>query len=102
MPESRQIPSQTTLSVVGSVITITTRYHNEDQGGVVFAFISQIVGGEAHNGVGFIEGEGGIIIDDSFNLDFNLDASSGELIVTAPDAAQYSIDTNTGQLVYTY
>ena len=105
MPESRIIPTQTTLSVIGSNITINTKYVDVSQGGVLLAFISEIVGGQSVDSVPFIEGDGGIQMNDDFypsSLNFSLDQPTGDLIVTAPDSAQYSVDTSTGELVYTF
>ena len=100
MPDITIIPTQTTLSVVGVSITITTIYNGGDLGGIISAWISEVIGGEIVDGISFIEGEGGIMTDD-FVTTASLN-SNGELIVTAPDAAQYSVDTVTGQLIYTY
>jgi len=105
MSEARVITSQTTLNVIGSSITITTKYVNENAGGVYAAFISNVLNGELVDGLSFIEGQGGITMLDEFypsSLNFTLDASTGELIVTASDASNYSIDGLTGELVYTY
>ena len=103
MPESKIISTYTTLSVVGPVITITTQYFNDLSGGVILAFISEIVGGETIDSIPFIEGEGGITINSPLypSLNFSLN-SSGELIVTGPNATQFSVDSLTGELIYTY
>ena len=85
---------------MGVAITITTSYIGEIDHGIVQAWISEVIGGEIVDGIPFIEGEGGIQTNDAVTIvSLNL---NGELIVTAPDAAQYSVDTVTGQLVYTY
>jgi len=104
MAEVRTITSHTTLNVIGSSITITTKYINENAGGVSLAFISNVLNGELVDSVSFIEGQGGISMLDNYpsSLDFALNPSTGELIVTASDASNYSIDGMTGALIYTY
>lgn len=103
MPESSIIPTQTTLTVVGSTITILTEFFNEINSGVINAFIIETVGGEIVDGVIFAQGEGGITMEDDFfpdKLNFFLNVD-GDLIVTAPDATSFNIDGSTGQLQYT-
>jgi hypothetical protein len=105
MSQSRIINTHTTLNVIGSTITINTRYKNEFAGGVSLAFISDELNGEIVDSIAFKEGEGGIrMLDDYYpgSLDFSLDASSGDLIVIAKDASNYGIDEVSGELTYTY
>lgn len=105
MSETRQINTYTTLNVIGTSITINTRYINENAGGVSLAFISEELNGETVDSVAFIEGEGGITMQDNYYpsaLNFSLDASTGELIVTASDASNYAVDGDSGELTYTY
>ena len=101
MPESKQITTETILNVVGSSISILSRYYNPALGDIIVAFISEVVGGETVDGVNFIEGEGGITSTTGSSGIYTLD-SNGNLIITSGDASQYSVDTLTGQLVYTY
>ena len=103
MPESRIIPSQTTINIVGSAITVLTQYFNEAiNGGTINAFVMEVIGGQTVDGVSFIEGEGGISIGEDLAsppvFSFN---SNGELIVTDPLSSQFSVDGLTGQLQFT-
>lgn len=104
MPESKIITTQTTLTVIGTAISLKTLYLDESITGVISAFLSETVGGETLDGTPFIEGEGGVTIGLGYypaELDFQVNGN-GELIVIAPDSANFSVDTDTGQLVYTY
>jgi hypothetical protein len=101
MPTTTQIPTTTILNVVGSSISILTKYIDPNLGDVLQAFIVETVGGETVDGVNFIEGEGGITKPASSSLIASVDGS-GNLILTSSDSSQYSVDSITGQLVYTY
>lgn len=97
--ETKIIPTYTTSSVIGSAITITTIYFDSSlTSGIIQAFISEIV--QIVEGIGFIEGEGGIKKDHDSLMNFYLD-SNGNLIANGPDAANFSIDSLTGQLQFT-
>jgi len=101
--ESKVIPTQTTLNVIATTITLTTVYVDVLLSGVIKAFISETIGGELVDGVPFIEGEGGITIKDTLypnSLNF-IKNSSGELLVTAPNASKFGVNTVTGELIYT-
>lgn len=91
------IHTHTTLSVTGSSISILTKY-TEDNIGEQFCFISEVVGGEIVDTVPFIEGEGGISLLDNMSVSIN---TSGELVITGTDASSYSLDSETGTLIYT-
>lgn len=101
MSESRQISTQTVLNVVGSSISILTKYTNTIEGDIIQVFISEVFNGELVDGVSFIEGELGISLPTDSTLITSID-NEGNLIITSSDASQYSIDPNTGQLIYTY
>ena len=97
--ETKTIPTYTTSSVIGSLITITTTYFDSSlTSGVISAFISGTV--QTVETVGFIEGEGGIKQDPSSLMSFYLD-SNGNLIASGPDAANFNVDSLTGQLQFT-
>lgn len=100
MPETKLlIPTQTYTQVQGSTISITTMYLKEGVSNVM-AFINEIVGGQIVQGTTFLEGEGGVLVQNiSSNLVFSKDPN-GNLIISGQDSSKYSIDTMTGQLVY--
>lgn len=97
MPESKQISTFTVATAIINAISIIT-YYFDNIGSVLSAFISSNV--RTVQGINFIEGEGGIITVDN-TTDFYLD-SNGNLIVDGPNAANYSLDQQTGQLQYNY
>jgi len=100
MPENAIIPSQTTVSTTGSIINILTQYIGENMGGVAFAFIMEVDGGQIVNGIPFEMGEGGIVFQNIIYMPtFSVNAN-GDLIVTAADSANFNVDTLTGQLQY--
>jgi hypothetical protein len=98
MPENAIIPSQTTINITGSVINILTQYIGNNDSGVVNAFIIEVIGGQTVEGVFFKMGEGGISMVGSSPI-FSMN-SNGELIVSSADAANFNVDTSTGQLQY--
>jgi hypothetical protein len=96
--EQKVIDTETTINVIGSIITITSSYISSGAGIPISAFISdstQIV-----NGIAFIEGEGGISYTSQYNGNFSLN-NSGELVINADDSSNYSINAD-GELIYTY
>jgi len=97
--ETKIIPTYTTSSVTGSLITITTTYIDGSlSSGVILAFISESI--QTVETVGFIEGEGGIKQDATSTMNFYLD-SDGNLIADGPGASGFAIDNSTGQLQFT-
>ena len=100
MPEQKTIETKTSVSIVGSAISIRAYYDADvDVINTILAFISDIV--QTVDGVGFIEGELGITMQNYLtDIDYSIDAS-GNLIVFAGDADNYSINFD-GNLIYTY
>lgn len=105
MPEQKVIPSSTVTSIVGTDITILTRYREESDVNIlpdtILAFITNQTA--SYDGVSHVEGE--LIIEMKNNplqIDYSID-SDGNLIVFSNqgDESNYSIDNQTGQLVYT-
>lgn len=97
MPETKLVPSVTTLTVIDSVIEILTEFF-DGLCNTISAFLSDEVSNQ--DGVPYIEGE--LIIKmvnfpDQIDYDIN---NQGELTVTSPDANDYSIDNN-GDLICT-
>ncbi len=93
--ETRLIPTITEVNIVGNQISILT-YYNEGID-IIRAFITDMT--TVSDGVSFIEGEGGIStsnVSDVFALDSD---DEGNLIVIGENAAQFSLDEDTGQLV---
>lgn len=98
MPSSQLIPTETTISVLGSTIYIKTEYVKDELPDTIEAFISDVVGNK--NGVNYIEGELIITMKNYPNINFILDPF-GDLIVISleEDVANYSINSN-GDLIY--
>jgi hypothetical protein len=101
MAETKVIETTTSVSVIGDVISIRAYYDtSEVDAATLEAFISDSV--QVREGVTLIEGELAIIMTDGLypsEIDFEINAD-GELIVTADDSANYSIDSS-GDLIYT-
>lgn len=100
MPETRQIPTTTSISVANSVLEIVTSY---DPTGELPAIIDLFLANEIgiQEGVSFVEGD--LVIrfkTGTFpNITFVSINSLGELVIDSDDVARYSIDTN-GNLIY--
>lgn len=99
MAETKIIETQTLVTIVGSAISIKAYYETGvSSGNTLLAFISDIV--QTVDGVGFIEGELGITMENyPTAIDYEID-NDGNLIVIADDAEHYSIDSS-GSLIYT-
>ena len=99
MPETKQIATLTTVSLVGNALSIFTEFDPEIP--ELFAFISPV--DQFVNGTKFRMGDLGIHIDDRLtpdDIDFSLDVD-GNLIADGNLAAQFSINSN-GELIFTY
>lgn len=100
MPEEKILLTQTSVSIIGSAISIRSYYNGEEAANdTLAAFISDIV--QTVDGVGIIEGELSIQMNENYPLeiDYTID-SNGDLIVNSDDANNYSINSS-GQLIYT-
>lgn len=100
MPEIRQIPTRTTISIVNNTIEILTVYDPSlDLPAIIDLFIANQVG--VQEGVSYVEGD--LIIrfkTGTFgNTIFVNINSQGELVITSDDVARYSINSN-GELIY--
>ena len=101
MPETQIIPTQTTLSIVGNVISIFTQYIGEELPYIISTFISNTAG--SFNGVSYTEGE--LLVEMKTvkypsQIDCWIDMN-GNLIVKSEggDTSNYSIDSN-GNLIW--
>jgi hypothetical protein len=101
MPQSSIIPTHSTLTQVTPVFSLLTEYVDPTLSGIIIAFISEVIGGEVVDTIPFIEGEGGITYDPAvFTGSFAM--SGPDLVITALNASDFSVDTSTGELQYTY
>ena len=99
MATSVQIPTLTTVTSIGSDITISTWYDQYPFISVRKVSIFQVT--TVENGTSLNAGEIGIEIKpDRLTDNIYLD-SQGSLNINAADAAKYSINAN-GELIYTY
>ena len=101
MPETKLIPTATTLDVISNVITIFTEFLS-GLPNTINAFIAEIVA--TKNNIPYIEGDLVItMVNSPESIDYVID-SNGNLIVNtsaaANDADRYSIDSS-GDLIYT-
>lgn len=94
MPETKQIPTQTTVLVQGQQVTINTFYVEDTLPNTIFAQITENVGQQ--DTVQFTEGDLVIQMKNHPEKIFYSINSSGELIVftNTGDASNYSIDNN--------
>ncbi len=100
MPESKIIPTLTTLTVTGNTISIKSEYFEDSLPDTLAARIASVPG--IQDGVSYIEGDGLIQMKNSpEHLTYYLD-NNGNLIlsINTGDQDNYSIDSN-GNLVYT-
>ncbi len=99
MPESKLIPTFTTLSVLGNAIIIKTEYVEDILPDTISALLTTNIG--IQDGVNYIEGEGLIQMKNSpQHLTYYVD-NNGHLIlsINTGDENNYSIDNN-GHLIY--
>ena len=98
MIESKTIPTQTTVSMIGTAISICTEYVTVGLPDTIVAFIANLVGNK--DGINYIEGELVITMKNYPNVDFSIDVD-GNLIISSleGDASNYSLDSN-GNLIY--
>lgn len=101
MPESKQIPVNTTATVVGGSITILSEY-SENKSSVPFVnscFISDEVA--SINGTSYIEGELIFVLENG-RVQVFLNSSTGGLFIQSQDNDEslYKINSQTGQLEY--
>ena len=97
MPETKLIPTVTSLDVIGSIIKIFTQYF-EDACDVIQIFIANVAG--ILGSVLYKEGELVVeIIDSSYpdSIDFFID-TGGSLVATGTNANRYLINSN-GELI---
>ena len=104
MPETKVITSSTVTSIVGSDISIITSYREVTDTNILPDTISAFIGDKVatFDGISYIEGE--LIIqmkNNPLQIDYSIDAN-GNLVVFSNqgDENKYSIDSNTGQLIY--
>lgn len=96
--ELKLIKTVTTFNAFGNLIEIFTKYNPDELPNVIAAFFTNTVG--VDNDVPHVENELLIQMNNyPSDIDFVINPN-GELIVVAPDAAQYSVDSN-GDLIYT-
>jgi len=98
MPQTAIIPTFTSISIIGTQISIKSQYVNVPPYTII-AFIADVDG--TLDGVSYFQGD---LIFSVMNypglaINFYLD-SNGNLVVNSFDANHYSIDSN-GQLTYT-
>ncbi len=100
MPETKQIPTQTTVLVQGQQVTITTFYVEDTLPNTIFAQIAENIGQQ--DTVNFTEGDLVIQMNNYPQKIFYAINTAGDLIVFANtgDASNYSIDNN-GNLTWT-
>jgi hypothetical protein len=95
--EIKELSTQTTVNVVGNLISITASYQALSINTLI-AFISEFI--QIVDSVSFVEGELGIrMINSPDKIDYRMN-DDGELIVIADDVANYDIDDD-GNLIYT-
>jgi hypothetical protein len=97
MPQTQEISTITSFSVVGTDITILTAYNSGIQD-IISIFIADVAG--SLNSVSYVEGELMAYWIDDNGLDMWIN-SNGEFIISSSDASSYSINAN-GELIYTY
>jgi len=99
MPETKEITTVTTLNVVGSSIEIETAYIDET---LLNEILSIFIADSATtiDSIVFLQGEAGVTLAPGATTIVYID-SDGDLIISGPDAANYSLNED-GELIYTY
>lgn len=99
MPEEKILSTQLVVTILSNNISIRSYYNGSEVDiNTLSAFISDII--QVVDGTSFIEGELGMTLKNyPSKIDYSID-SNGNLIVFGDDAANYLIDENTGELIY--
>lgn len=100
MPEISELSVRTNTSVNGDAIEIFTFYREPVLPDIINTFISNDSGN--YLGTGYIEGECVIefVQGGDSNISFFLDVD-GTFVINSTDASKYSLDSLTGNLLYT-